>query len=93
MNVKDFEIDVENGFAWIIVEGKDQSRDFTVQCCLQAVDGEDGAYAAQIKMSDCGHDWGMSGDANKEAFEFWGENRCMTTLFRYAKQAGVEVEE
>ena len=84
MNIIDFDYDLEQGFAWIQVDGKHGEKPYTVQCCL-ADNGK------KIKMSDCGHNWGLCSDSNEEAFEHYGENRCMTALFAKANANGFEV--
>ena len=92
MKIKEFDYDVNNGFAWIIVDGKDESDMFSVQCCLFRKEEEEfDGYEKKIIANDCGHDWGLCGDANEDAFNYWGENRCMKALFSYAKQNGIEV--
>lgn len=96
MNVISFDFDLEMGFAWIIVDGKGDDE-MSVQCCLESEnDQESGALITHkkvIKMSDCGHDWGICADGNAPAFEFWGEDRCMKALFACAKKAGFDVYE
>ncbi len=86
MNIKEFDYNTDDGFAWIILE--DES---TVQCCLHQPNGT--PSEEKIIMSDCGHDWGICGDVNEAAFKKWGENRCMKALFAKAKEAGLEVNE
>lgn len=84
MNIIGFDYDLEYGFAWINVDGNDNKNTFTVQCCLQD-------NKKQIKMSDCGHNWGLCLDANEEAFDYYGENRCMEALFSKAKENGFDI--
>lgn len=79
MNITNFDYDLEHGFAWI-----ETSDGKTVQCCLENGSGK-------IIMSDCGHNWGICGDVNGDAFEKYGENRCMKALFAKAKESGLEV--
>ena len=90
MDVLEFDFDTDNGFAWIYVESSSLSKDekWIVQCCLGA---ENGDYVSKIVCDDCGHNTGMCLDANTNAFNYWGENRCMTALFKAAKKAGFEV--
>lgn len=95
MEILNFDTDTEYGFAWIEISGKNSDDRWSVQCCLadrseEAVEnGED--FELTINATDCGHDWGTCAEANEKAFDYWGENRCMTALFNQAKQAGVEV--
>ena len=91
MLVKSFEYDLQNGFAWMILDDG-----LTVQCCLSELpfdpeDDDKQEYEPAIVKHDCGHNWGTCGDINKKPFEKYGENRCMTMLFKKAKQAGLEV--
>lgn len=93
MEIKSFDYDVEYGFAWIVVDGKYEGDEWTVQCCLTSEnDCESGTlikHSKEIDCGDCGHNYGICGDVNGEAFEFWGENRCMIALFSAAKKAGI----
>ena len=88
MEIKEFDYDLESGFAWIQVESKDDKM-MTVQCCLQASE-EGGLHLKEIDKDDCGHNWGCCADANEAAFKYWGENRCMKALFSAAEEAGIE---
>lgn len=95
MEIKSFDYDTQHGFAWIMVDTSNDDGEWIIQCCLAdrndeaARKGED--FEAKINCDDCGHDWGLCLDANKNAFEYWGENRCMKALFQAAKNAGIEV--
>lgn len=94
MEVLNFDYDLEAGFAWIEVAGKAEGEKMTVQCCVSA--GNVGNEApqvkySQIKRSDCGHNWGLCGDANEAAFAYYGENRCMKALFAKAREAGFKL--
>ncbi len=83
MEIKSFDYNEECGFAWILVDTNKDEGEWAVQCCL--TDGE-------IIMNDCGHDQGICSDVNEEAFNYWGENRCMTALFRAAEKEGLAVK-
>lgn len=95
MKIKSFDYDLETGFAWIIVD--DQAcGEWTVQCCLKdngynAENGENVGFIEAIDQDDCGHNDGICGDVNEKAFNFWGENRCMTALFDKARDMGIEL--
>ena len=96
MNILDFNYDLENGFAFIVVEGGKHGSTSTVQCCLESSgkglsSGE--PYLTNIKQSDCGHNGGVCADVNESAFAYWGENRCMKALFNEAKKADFLVME
>ena len=82
--VKEFDYDSEWGFVWIEIQGKDE--DVVVQACMTVENDE-----LLLKINDCGHLEGCCGDANEKAFELHGEERCMQTLFHYAKENGITV--
>jgi hypothetical protein len=86
MKILSFDYDLEMGFAWIMIDGKYEDEELIVQCCLSHVKG--GNYERKINASDCGHNWGSCGDANGDAFDYYGENRCMKALFAKAKENG-----
>ena len=86
MNVLNFDYDLEHGFAWIEVEGKLSDETYTIICCVDLVDNQ-----PTVITKDCGHNWGMCGANNEQAFTYWGENRCMETLFHYAKENRIDV--
>ena len=90
MKTLEFNYDLENGFAFIVVEGGKYNSTSTIQCCLESSgkglsSGE--PYLTNIKKSDCGHNEGICADINESAFGFWGETRCMSALFSSAKAA------
>jgi len=85
MNILEFDYDLENGFAWILIPGENIDKILTVQCCLNPAQGEEIKYEKKITALDCGHDWGLSGDQNYEAFELYGEDVCMDALFNAAR--------
>jgi hypothetical protein len=86
MNILSFDYDEEHNCAWIQIDGKYKGEQpYTVQCCT--VEGRD----KEIKISDCGHDWGLCEEANEKAFKNYGENRCMKALFSKAKQNGFTI--
>ena len=97
MKIISFDYDTEAGFAWITVEGGPyaDSEPMLVQCCLTkntSTENVDGVkYLNVIKCDDCGENWGLSGDANEKAFEYWGANKCMNALFKKAKESGLDV--
>ena len=84
MQILNFDYDLEHGFVWIEVNTNTNKDRWTVQCCVED-------KKKKIIMHDCGADWGCCGDANEKAFNHWGENRCLTALFRKAKESGFEV--
>ena len=84
MNVLRFDYNLQNGFAWIMVGGKNPDDEMIVQCCLDQ--DEDDNYIKEIIIAHCGHNWGLCADANEEAFKHWGENSCMAALFYYAQE-------
>ena len=88
MKIKEFEHNLEDGFAWIVLDN-DNDNDMVVQCCLEQGSGL--PAKPQISQSDCGHDWGICADANAAAFEKWGADRCMASLFSEAKAANIEI--
>lgn len=88
MLVSDFDYDLVNGFAWMTVDSNNDEDIWTVQCCL---DAENNTHVKRINAGDCGHNWGLSADCNEKAFVYWGQNRCMTALFKKAKENGFEV--
>jgi hypothetical protein len=90
MNILDFEYSTKYGFAWIIVDGENKGDRWTVQCCLVQ---ENSVFVTKINRGNCGHNEGLCADANAKAFEYWGENRCMTALFNKAKINGLIGEE
>jgi len=69
MNVLNFDYDIEHGFAWITLDNK-----MTIQVCIDD-------HKKVIKKTDCGHNWGLSGDNNEAAFEAFGEDECIRALF------------
>ena len=93
MEIKSFDFNTEFGFAWIVVEGKSEGEEWTIQCCLTSENAsESGAlikHNEEIDCGDCGHDEGVCGEVNEKAFNYWGENRCMSLLFSVAKAAGI----
>ena len=95
MNIVDFDYDTTQGFVWILVESKNADTLWSVQCCLADRSDKDAAadkeFELKIDAKDCGHNDGLCGDANTQAFKHYGENRCMTALFNKAKEAGFEV--
>lgn len=84
MNVLDFDYDLNAGFVWMIIDGKREGSQLTVQCCLERRDEK---FIKSIKRSDCGHDWGICGDVNHDAFKYLGEVACMSALFEEAVKA------
>lgn len=94
MKTLDFEYDTETGFAFITVDTNKKDGVWTVQCCLVGEYDEENmiqSYSKKINTCDCGYDDGICGDANEDAFRYWGENRCMTALFGAAKKNGIEL--
>lgn len=91
MNILDFDYSIECGFAWIIVDGKNNRDRWTVQCCIEQEQVSNGIFIIKINRSNCGHNEGLCADANEKAFEYWGENRCMTALFNKAKIYGISL--
>lgn len=96
MQVTNFEFDTDTGFAWIIVDGKNEGDQWSVQCCLtqpkwNPEEEKMPKFNMEIDQDNCGHDDGICGDANVLAFEYWGENRCMTALFLHAEKNGIEL--
>jgi len=95
MQVLSFQCDLITGFAFITVDGKSQGDVWTVQCFLnlESVPEEEDykarPYVMEIDCGDCGHNWGICGEANAKAFEYWGEDRCMTALFKHAEINGI----
>jgi len=97
MNIKTFDYEPMDGFAWMTFEGN-HGKNYTVQCCLA-----DGPYnpgtgnclpcEEKIIMSNCGAAEGICGETNREAFKDFGENRCLTMLFDKAREQGMEVVE
>ena len=92
MQILDFGYDLDMGFCHIIVEGKFEGDKMTVQCCLKIDPLVPQKFLEVIERRDCGHDWGICGDVNAEAFDYWGETRCMGALFNGAKEAGIILE-
>lgn len=99
MNILEFDFNTEDGFVWIVVEGKNEGEPWTVQCCLKSEknaalksqQGKKFRYIKVIDCDDCGHNWGICADVNKEAFDYWGHNRCMVALFNCAKKNGIKI--
>jgi len=95
MEIKDFDYDTEMGFAWIIIDSDKPGVEWSVQCCLadrSDEDAQNGAeFEAKIIAGNSGCDDGICGDVNEKAFDYWGQNKCMTALFNKAKKAGLEV--
>ena len=93
MEIKSSDFDTEFGFAWIVVDGKNEGDEWTVQCCLTSENESESntliKHNEEIDCDDCGHNDGICGDVNEKAFSYWGENRCMTALFDAAKKAGI----
>ena len=95
MRVLSFEFSLDHGFAWIVVDGKNEGDRWTVQCCLthenENVDDRTGhEFSPKITQSDCGHNWGSCAESNEKAFAYWGENRCMKALFSAAKDHDID---
>ena len=90
MLIREFDYNLDEGFAWILVEGKNPDETMNIQCCLNKNANDE--FIKGITMSDCGHNWGQCHDTNEEAFNYWGENRCMKALFAKAKENGFDVE-
>ncbi len=90
MKLSNLSWDLQLGFASAITEDN-----LEVQCCLNTADREneydDIEFLDQILAANCGHDDGICGDVNKAAFKRWGENRVMTSFFKLAEEAGIEV--
>lgn len=96
MIVKEFDYNIEDGFAWMIVEGQRNNQEMIVQCCLKEAGydykkGEHLGYLKEVDVGNCGEDWGICGDANESAFKYWGQNRCMKMLFKKAEEHGINV--
>lgn len=53
---------------------------------------DDGEYTINARLNesgqlipdDCEYDWGAVGEYNEEAFEAFGERKCMELLFKHA---------
>ena len=98
MKIINFDYDTSHGFAFMTVEGRKTGETMSVQCCLFLKEvNQDTAeiiepeHEAKIITRDCGHTEGLCADANADAFQFWGENRCMNALFGSAEIAGIEL--
>jgi len=95
MNILKFEIDTENGFAHIEVETDKETGSWAIQCCLKDLTSDEAEnhepFKPVIIAGNCGHNDGICGVVNAQAFKYWGENRCMTALFNAAKNEGVVV--
>ena len=89
MLVKDYKYNLKHGFFWLIVEGENPDERLTIQCRLNT--DQYGNCVKQITKGDCGHNWGICAGANYEAFEYFGENECMETLFQYASNLDIEL--
>jgi len=92
ININTFDYDTMSGFAWITFGEKE----YTVQCCLAPGSfNEDTGNClpcqTKIIMSDCGHNEGICGETNKEAFDEFGEDMCMDMLFEQARKHGLEI--
>ena len=86
MKVCMFGHDIGEGRVWITVEGKKENERFTVQCLTSQ-----GERHSRIKMDDCGIYESQCSEVNEKAFEYWGQNRCMTALFKHAEINGIEL--
>jgi len=78
--------DVGEGRVWITVDGRKETDRWTVQCLTKQ-----GERHSMIQMDDCGIYESECSDVNEPAFSYWGENRCMTALFKHAKANGIEL--
>ena len=89
--VKAFDYNLEWGFVWILLGDEDEG--VIVQACMtlvNEVEDEDDERLI-LRMDYCDHLEGCCGDANEKAFKLYSEERCMKTLFHYAKENGFTV--
>lgn len=89
MVVLDFECDLDRGFAWIVVDGRQNEDRWSITCCIEK--GQKNKFVKKIVSFQCGHNWGLAGESNEKPFEYWGENRCMKALFAEARKNGFKV--
>ena len=76
MKVLDFDYSNNDGFVWITVEGRDEFETMDIQACIND---------HTLDTNDMGEDWGVCGDVNEEAFNYWGYSRCINALIRHAR--------
>ena len=101
MNIKfkDFEFDVNDGFAWASLELTADRldsihRNRVLQACLVQEDWEPGQepiFLPVIDATNCGHDDGICGDINNEIFYHLEESKVMEAFFDAAKRAGLKI--
>ena len=98
MNILEFDFNTDYGFVWIVIDGKNEGDKWTIQCCLKPEKnaelkiqkGKKFRYIKVIDCGDCGHNFATCADVNEEAFDYWGQNRCMVALFNCAKKNGIK---
>lgn len=84
-----YNIDLENGFFGF--EFTCDSKNYTMQLCLNK--RKDGTrYKRSFDSNDAGHDWGICGEVNEEAFELLGQEKATSLLFNTAKKMGLRDE-
>ncbi len=94
MNIVEFDYDLNDGFAWIVVDDKEPGNRHSVQCCIE-MDNIDGQIVGrkEIKPKECGYDWGTCAEVNATAFGLWGKEASINALLDAAKEAGFKVED
>lgn len=88
LQVKKYDYDLEFGFMFIVVKGKNIEEDLTIQCCLEF---EDGVFLKKISKNDNGYNDGICKDINARAFKQFGEDKCMEMLFKKAQDLNIDI--
>lgn len=73
MKIIESDYDLDNGFAYTIVE--ENEKKYSIQACLSRRKDDTG-YKKQIDLSDSGMDWGICEDVNRKAFDDLGEEQA-----------------
>ena len=92
--ITDIDYSLLEGFAWIVLEDADDEvvKEYTVQCCLTTCMDDPEAYEEAIVYNNCGHDWGICGGINQEAFDKFGADYCMSLLMNALNSIGIEIQ-
>ena len=69
--IKNSETDIEFGFSWIVFSVN--GNEYTLQACCNS--------EGKIDHSDDGMDWGLSLEANQDAFDDFGQDNCVNFFY------------
>lgn len=89
VKVKESEIDIENGFAWIILEHDDQ--ELILQLCLKCRKDKK-CFRKAASKTDNGFRWGLCAVGNAKAVSIFGAEACEEFLHKELRKVGLKFE-